>query len=179
MPLIKTKENLLGFRNWMRSEFWKPKECSLRTTTTHQAKPQMDSTPSSSNNEDKDFDQDKFLEEVRDQTNEQFQPEAEKALADLRKAADAIVKRTVSEHQQLGLIRDAADDLNLGNQPDDALRELLDEAREVLNADDSHDIDGGQRFTVRRGQLVMPGFIKQGALHLINAEQGAGKSCFC
>ena len=139
----------------------------------------MDSTPSSSNNADKNFDQDKYLEEIRNQVNEEFQPEADKALADLRRAADAIVKRTVSEHQQLGLIRDAADDLDLRNQPDDALRELLDEAREALNADDSHDIDGGQRFTVRRSQDVMPGFIKQGAFHMLNAEQGAGKSCFC
>jgi hypothetical protein len=139
----------------------------------------MDSTGNSSNNEDKNFDQDKYLEQIRDQVNEEFQPEADKALADLRKAADAVVKSTASEHQQLGLIRDAADDLDLRNQPDDALRELLDEAREALNADDSHDIDGGQRFTVRRSQDVMPGFIKQGAFHMLNAEQGAGKSCFC
>ena len=139
----------------------------------------MDSTPSSSNNADENFDQDKYLQEIREQVNEEFQPEADKALADLRRAADAIVRRTVSEHQQLGLIRDAADDLDLRNQPDDALRELLDEAREALNADDSHDIDGGQRFTVRRSKDVMPGFIKQGAFHMLNAEQGAGKSCFC
>ena len=135
-------------------------------------------TSSNSNNND-NFDQDKYLEEVRDQVNEEFQTETDKALADLRKAADAIVRHTISEHQQLGLIRDAADDLNLRNQPDDALREFLDEAREALNADTSHDIDGDDQFTVRRVQDVMPGFIKQGAFHMLNAEQGAGKSCFC
>ena len=136
-------------------------------------------TSSNSNNDGNKFDQEKYLEEVRDQVNEEFQTEADKALADLRKAADAIVRRTISEHQQLGLIRDAADDLDLRNQPDDALREFLDEAREALNADTSHDIDGNDQFTVRRVQDVMPGFIKQGAFHMLNAEQGAGKSCFC
>ena len=136
-------------------------------------------TSSNSSNDDNNFDQEKYLEEVRDQVNEEFQTEADKALADLRKAADAIVRRTISEHQQLGLIRDAADDLDLRNQPDDALREFLDEAREALNADTSHDIDGNDQFTVRRVQDVMPGFIKQGAFHMLNAEQGAGKSCFC
>ena len=132
------------------------------------------------NSEDSNsFDQDKFLEKIREQANEEFQPECNQALAELRTAASTVVRRTESEHQQLGLIRDVADDLKLGNQPDDALRELLDEAREALNADSSFDIDGGQRFTVRRVQEVMPGFVKKGAFHMLNAEQGAGKSCFC
>ena len=87
------------------------------------------STPNSSNNEEQNFDQEKHLQEIRDQVNQEFQPESDKALADLRKAADVIVRRTVSEHQQLGLIRDAADDLNLGNQPDDALRERTKQER--------------------------------------------------
>ena len=135
----------------------------------------MDFTAPNSNDNSNKFD----LDNHRDQVNQEFQPQANKALDDLRKQAAAIVRGISSEHQQLGLIRDAADDLNLSNQPDDALRELLDEARQELTADSSFDIDANDQFTVRRIQDVMPGFIKQGAFHMLNAEQGAGKSCFC
>ena len=76
---------------------------------------------SDSNNSD-NFNQDDFLNQNREEVDKEFQTESAKALADLKKAAVAIVKNTVSEYQQLGFIRDVADDLHLGNQPDDALR---------------------------------------------------------
>ena len=72
-----------GFRNWKHSEFWKPGECSPRRTTTHQAKPQMDSTgPDSKPSDSNDY---------RDQVEEEFKTPIRKGTEGLRKAITAIV----------------------------------------------------------------------------------------
>jgi len=39
-------------------------------------------------------------------------------------------------------------------------------------------VRGGQKFRCRKTPEILPGFIKEGFLHVLNAEQGTGKSCF-
>ena len=82
----------------------------------------------SSNNDLQPFD----LDENRKKVNEDFLTEASQAFKELQKAADEIVRTEPSVNKRLGLMRDAADDLNLRNQPDDALREFLSIAEQGL-----------------------------------------------
>jgi hypothetical protein len=40
-------------------------------------------------------------------------------------------------------------------------------------------VKGGQRFKAKRVPEIVPGFLKENALHMLNAEQGTGKSNYC
>ena len=63
---------------------------------------------------------------------------------------------------------------------DDDYRSYLKTAEIDVKAADGPGIwQGGEKVKVEARHEVMPGFIREGGLHLLNAEQGIGKSNFC
>jgi len=117
---------------------------------------------------------------IRKQVDEQFQPEIDKALRQLRAHADVVIKGGHSASVQLGQMRDRADELNLRNYPDETLTEYLGAASREAQSSSVEDnvVRGGQKFRCRKTPEILPGFMKEGFLHVLNAEQGTGKSCF-
>ena len=96
----------------------------------------------------------------------------------LRKAIAAIVADpAVPKEDWLVEARAAGADHQVDyDVDDDWLRPRLDEAEQALSDDRGNAVRGGSTFSVRKVKDVMPGFFKEGMLHMLNAEQGAGKS---
>ena len=59
---------------------------------------------------------------------------------------------------------------------DGELRDFLSQAEQSLSNETANAVRGDSKFSVRKVKDVMPGFFKEGMLHMLNAEQGAGKS---
>ena len=132
----------------------------------------MDSTPNSSNNGDNS--------DYRDRVNEEFKTPIRKGTEGLRKAiAEIVADPAVPKEDWLVEARAARADHQVDyDVDDDWLRLRLEEAQQALSDERANAVRGDSKFSVRKVKDVMPGFIKDGMLHMLNAEQGAGKSCF-
>ena len=105
-------------------------------------------------------------------------PPFQKALRELAKYADRVVLE-YSENDWLPAMRNQSAHLKIDlDVRDDQLNAYLDAAKRKSEAPsvEANMVYGGQKFTWREVKDVMPGFFKENLLHLINAEQGAGKS---
>lgn len=105
-------------------------------------------------------------------------PPFQKALRELAKYAERVVLE-YSENDWLPAMRNQSAHLKIDlDVRDDQLNAYLDAAKRKSEAPsvEANMVYGGQKFTWREVKDVMPGFFKENLLHLINAEQGAGKS---
>ena len=116
--------------------------------------------------------------DYRDQVEEEFKTPIRKGTEGLRKAITAIVADpAVLKEDWLVEARAARADHQVDyDVDDDWLRLRLDEAEQALSDDRGNAVRGDSKFSVRKVKDVMPGFFKEGMLHMLNAEQGAGKS---
>ena len=121
------------------------------------------------------------FDQYRPNVEEEFLPEADRSLAALREEAALLAEKGYSAENALGFMRKAADSVGLSTHPDSFLEKEYAKALQAVSAPLIHAniVKGGQRFKARRVKEVVPGFIKENALHMLNAEQGTGKSCFC
>ena len=96
----------------------------------------------------------------------------------LREHAKEVVQ-TLPETDWMAAMRNQSAHLEIEQDVrDEELHDFLSQAEQSLNDDSDNAVQGGSTFSVRKVKDVMPGFIKEGMLHMLNAEQGAGKSCF-
>ena len=160
MLLTSNKEKPQANRNSTRSECWRPRAFSLKPTSIHRQKPQMDSTPNSSNNGDNTDNRAPF----------------QKAMDKLREHAKTVVQ-TLPETDWMAAMRNQSAHLGIDQDVRDGeLRDFLSQAQQSLSTETDNAITGSGEFRSRLIKDVMPGFIKEGMFHLLNAEQGAGKS---
>ena len=108
-------------------------------------------------------------------------PPFQKALRELAKYAERVVLE-YSENDWLPAMRNQSAHLQIDlDVRDDQLNAYLSAAKRKSEAPsiEANVTRGGQRFTAKRVPEVVPCLLKQGALHVLNAEQGTGKSNFC
>jgi len=103
------------------------------------------------------------------------------ALGQLEEHALKVVKNH-PEDQWLPMMRNQASHLQLDLDVKDAeLLEYLNQARLIAEAPElrQHWYEGGQAVTWSPTEDLVPGLMKVSMFHLLNAEQGVGKSNFC
>ena len=110
---------------------------------------------------------------------------SENPFIDALERLQAKALETVQKHPEerwLPTMRNWATDLRLDfDCKDDDLRTYLSQAQTKLEAPDRDKfiLRNGGTFIEEVDVPLLPGFLKQGAMHLFNAEQGAGKSNWC
>ena len=110
---------------------------------------------------------------------------SENPFIDALERLQAKALETVQKHPEerwLPTMRNWATDLRLDfDCKDDDLRTYLSQAQTTLEAPDRDKfiLRNGGTFIEEVDVPLLPGFLKQGAMHLFNAEQGAGKSNWC
>lgn len=121
------------------------------------------------------------LEDHSQKVNEEFQPQMTKAFRALEQHAHDAVKEHGRESEQETAMWTMAFELGLKDVSKQQIEDYLTSARQAFNAPSiaANVTRGGQRFTAKRVPEVVPCLLKQGALHVLNAEQGTGKSNFC
>ena len=132
----------------------------------------MDSTgPNSKPSDSNDY---------RNQVEEEFKTPIRKGTEGLRKAIATIVADpAVPKEDWLVEARAARADHQVDyDVDDDWFRLRLEEAQQALSDERANAVRGGSKFSVRKVKDVMPGLSRTGCFTVLNAEQGAGKSCF-
>ena len=105
------------------------------------------------------------------------EPQSTNALIEEAIEELALAKPQVTEARFAMLVEDALRERGLKDSEQNVNRILRDVENRLNPVDPRANIvHGGQVFTWKEVQDVMPGFFKENLLHLINAEQGAGKS---
>lgn len=122
-----------------------------------------------------------YLQKNRDAVNEEFQPEETKAFKALEAHAHDVVRWHGLDSEQETAMWGKAAHLGLQDVSRDQINDYLSLARQAVSAPviQANVVRGGQRFKAKRVPEIVPGFLKEGAFHVINAEQGTGKSNFC
>lgn len=117
------------------------------------------------------------LEEHSKQINEEFTPEGQKKLTTLRNEILMIVQEQ-DEKDWLIYARDKVESLGLiGLVKDDWIEEEILTAKQQMNLSKRGSFD--LKFNWKQTGEIVSGLIKENMFHLLNAEQGSGKSCFC
>ena len=90
------------------------------------------------------------------------------------------VKKTIKDERFLINIKDGlrCRDLPVDQDSVSYIEKAVNERIEPVDLK-ANVVRGGQRFRAKRVPEIVPGFLKEGALHMLNAEQGTGKSNFC
>ena len=102
----------------------------------------------------------------------------QRAMDSLRDHAETVVQ-SLPETDWMAAMRNQSAHLEIEQDVRDVeLRDFLSQAEQRLSNETSNAVRGDSKFSVRKVKDIMPGFIKDGMLHMLNAEQGAGKSCF-
>ena len=121
------------------------------------------------------------LQEYSEQVKQEHTPEGEQKLGTLRKSIQQIVREQKAD-DWLIYARDQVEVLGLtGLVKDDWLQEEVENAQRDFQSPEREQnvFRGGDTFTWRITPEIVSGLIKQNMFHLLNAEQGTGKSCFC
>ena len=129
----------------------------------------------------KPYDQTEELNRIREEVNKEFQPPMDAAIKELKEFARWLVKNFPEDEWDVRM-RAAAANLHLEfqvKQPD--ITTYLNEAQVENNRPekDSQVVKAGQPVLTPPTVSVLPGYVNKGRLHLMNAEQGIGKSTFC
>ena len=141
--------------SWPHSRSWNGKAFSQTTTSIHQPKPKMASTPTSS---------------------ETSLPEMQRALRTLEEHASHLIQNEPEKHH-LSLMRSKAGELNCDLDVKDAdLQRFLDDAEGFANKGQIY--YGGQKLQATESVFLLDGLVKLGEANVIVGQPKVGKSSF-
>ena len=134
-----------------------------------------DNRPEDNNLENNDLTPEAYYEQIRDQVNEEFDPELNKALRQLRIQANEVVTTWALEGEQRTALKTYAMELGLVDVSPDLIEEYLNAARHSTRKD-THWSSGQPWITNKEFTWIWEGWIVQGFMHVVNALPKLGKT---